>query len=180
MRRPAPPVPLRTFQLLALAGLVPAGAVVAWLGPDAAAWLAPLDPEHSALLSVLAYALVALVCVLGWALLLLPMRARTELGPLRQDWDEIRERGGLVRALRDEQQKIDAAAVSADPATRRRYYAQMAAAGVAVTALVWLFAWALWSDGELGLYGFFVAVVAPGVTLWYAVRYLALRVLRLP
>lgn len=151
--------------------LLPAAVVVYWASPAAIAVLAPLYPEAPVVMSALAVALTALAVSLVWAVLLMPLRARSELTPLGGELAAMKARGGFVEALRQERQQLEA--WRHDASTRRRYHGRMALGGLFVSCLGALVTFILWAEGELWVNVAVFTAVAPLVTLYYAIRYLA-------
>ena len=158
MRKPA-------FQLFALLTLLPVAYATYRFGPHLAERLRALDPELDTLLAVLGYALTALGGVLVWAVVLLPLRARSGLVPLSKELA-----AGWSPLYAEAEGTLEARRVSSNPRQRAAHHASVAGAGVLLSLLVLLLAWAAYADEYLGLGLIVVAVVFSLLTAYHGGR----------
>lgn len=166
-----PTVSRRTYQLIAVATLPLPFLGTYLLGPGAAALVPASTGPVPTLLGVLAYLLVLLACVLIWGAMLLPLRRRAGITPLRDELQQIREAGGLGEAIAKEQRALEARAAAGDPS----YHATFALVGLLLTLASAGLSWALWSDGYVMLLALVAALVCPALALYHAVQWLRLR-----
>lgn len=166
----APILSRRAFERVAWATLpLPCLAAYA-LGPPAATWV-PGDSEVASLLTLLVYVLVLLGCVLVWGVLLLPLRRRAGITPIREELVEMRAAGGFLRAMTRERRALEARAARDDPG----YHATFALVGLLCAATAGALTWALWNDGYLMYVVVAAAVVCPLLTAYHAVQWLRFR-----
>lgn len=165
----------RTFEAIAYATLIVGALVVYHLSPSVIGWLTPLWPEETTAATVLGIVLTALGVTIVWAILMLPIRARSELVPLGEELAQIRARGGFGALIREEQDKLERAGKTTDPARRRWYHARMAGAGLLVSCLAALVAFILWADDLASFEAFAVVAVAAILTLYHVARFFLTR-----
>jgi hypothetical protein len=171
----------RLYQAIALLLLLPVFYGTCELGEPVVRGLlgisVALRERAGGLLTLLGYLLTLLALVLVWAVMLLPLRARAGFGPLLGDRDALAARG-LRGALADEQEKLDAAKRSDDPAVRVRYHATFAGVGVLISAGAAALTYALYLDGHFFATPIGFALVAPCLSAYHlalAFRYLLKR-----
>jgi CDP-diglyceride synthetase len=161
----------KLFQRIALLTL-PLAAVLAFvIGRFIAPHLTSLSPDISALLTLLGYVLGALVAVLVWAVALLPLRQKSGLTPLGEDFAQMRSEG-VLNSLRREEQALEERRQSDDPRSRASYYKSLTLAGFGVTGVGALLSFALLSDGVLMVVPMALALAGLPVSIYYGIQYL--------
>lgn len=168
-------LPKRIYQAIALTLLAPVAVAVVALGPVAGRGLREVAPALPTLATVLGHVLVLLGATVGWALVVLPLRVRSEMVPLREDWSTVQRRGGLAATVAAERTRLYADADADDPARRARYFGRMTLGGAIVSVAAIAVTWLMWKEGAYPLGVLAIAAVTPGLTLYWAVRYLVAR-----
>lgn len=166
----------RTFQVIAVAGLVPVGiGTFVWAGPPVASWLAGLAPDGpTSLLRLLGYLLALLGLILLWALAILPLRRLSDMPALGDELRQIKSKG-LATTIRDEQARLEASKNSADPKRRARYHAQFTGIALLLTIIVVPINWALAKDGYLWKFWIILMVVLPILAIYHGIQAIRLR-----
>jgi hypothetical protein len=155
----------KLFQRIAVFTLPLAAVLAFFVGRFITPLLVALSPDLSGLLTLLGYTLGALAAVIVWAVALLPLRSRSDLTPLREDFANIE---GMVNSVRHEQQALEERRKSDDPKARASYYKSLTLAGIGVTGVATLLSVAIFSDGMLTV----LPLCLAAVTIYYGVQYL--------
>lgn len=172
---PKPLLTRRQYQCLAIVALLPAGWLVWRLGPFCGAFISSWFPNLRVLTAVLGYALTALAVTLVWVLAMLPLRARSEMGTLRNDWDRVQKRGGPRQMVHDERSRLDADGASSSPRRRGRYFLRMALGGALLSAILVLVSVTTWLEGLTSLELLVATAASVVLTGWWLTRFALVR-----
>ena len=166
----------KTFQVIAVAGLIPVGiGTFLWAGPPVANWLTGLAPDGpTSLLRLLGYLLALVALILLWALAILPIRRLSDMPALGDELRQIKSKG-LAATIREEQARLEASKKSADPQRRARYHAQFAGLALLLTIIVVPINWALAKDGYLWKFWIILMVVLPILAIYHGIQAIRFR-----